>query len=142
MFLPSLDFKISKSSLYVILRFKLEPSITLDSIPKIFDTCWVVSCESIISSPLRRYAFSKISRVNNCIFAKINNPDDDLIYAILIKNFSDKQVRIKKNYIEYIIKNIDRSYEKIYEFINEIDQTSLKKKRPIDLKIIKEVLKK
>ena len=83
-----------------------------------------------------------ISRLNNCIFAKINNPDDDLIYAILIKNFSDKQLQIKKNYIEYIIKNIDRSYEKIYEFINKIDQTSLKKKRPIDLKIIKEVLKK
>ena len=83
-----------------------------------------------------------ISRLNNCIFAKIDNPDDDLIYAILIKNFSDKQLQIKKNYIEYIIKNIDRSYEKIYEFINKIDQTSLKKKRPIDLKIIKEVLKK
>ncbi len=83
-----------------------------------------------------------ISRLNNCIFAKIDNPDDDLIYAILIKNFSDKQLQIKKNYIEYIIKNIDRSYEKIYEFINNIDQISLKKKRPIDLKIIKEVLKK
>ena len=83
-----------------------------------------------------------ISRLNNCIFAKIDNPDDDLIYAILIKNFSDKQLQIKNNYIEYIIKNIDRSYEKIYEFINKIDQTSLKKKRPIDLKIIKEVLKK
>ena len=82
------------------------------------------------------------SRLNNCLFAKIENPDDDLIYAILIKNFSDKQLQIKKNYIEYIIKNIDRSYEKIYEFINKIDQTSLKKKRPIDLKIIKEVLKK
>ncbi len=83
-----------------------------------------------------------ISRLNNCIFAKIDNPDDELIYAILIKNFSDKQLQIKKNYIEYIIKNIDRSYEKIYEFINKIDQTSLKKKRPIDLRIIKEVLKK
>ena len=82
-----------------------------------------------------------ISRLNNCIFAKIDNPDDDLIHAILIKNFSDKQLQIKKKNIEYIIKNIDRSYEKIYEFINKIDQTSLKKKRPIDLKIIKEVLK-
>ena len=83
-----------------------------------------------------------ISRLNNCIFAKIDNPDDDLIYAILIKNFSDKQVQIKKNYIEYIIKNIDRSYEKIYEFINKIDQTSLKMKKPIDFKTIKEVLNK
>ena len=80
------------------------------------------------------------SRLNNCIFAKINIPDDELIYAILIKNFSDKQVKINKKYIEYIIKNIDRSYEKIYEFIHKIDQTSLKRKKPIDLKTIKEEL--
>ena len=64
------------------------------------------------------------------------------MFAILIKNFSDRQITIEKKFIEFIIKRIDRSYEKIYEFIDKIDQTSLKKKRPIDLKIIKEVLKK
>ncbi len=83
-----------------------------------------------------------VSRLNNCIFAQINLPDDDLIFAILVKNFSDKQLQINKKYIEYIIKNIDRSYEKIYEFINKIDQTSLKMKKPIDFKTIKEVLNK
>ena len=82
-----------------------------------------------------------LSRLNNCIFAEINIPDDELIFAILLKNFSDKQIQIKKKYIEYIIKNIDRSYEKIYEFINKIDQTSLKRKKSIDLKLIKEALK-
>ena len=81
-----------------------------------------------------------LSRLNNCIFAEINIPDDELIFAILLKNFSDTQIQIKKKYIEFIIKNIDRSYEKIYEFIIKIDQTSLKRKRPIDLKTIKEVL--
>tara|TARA_S200000501_G_scaffold348040_1_gene362926 strand:- start:214 stop:876 length:663 start_codon:yes stop_codon:yes gene_type:complete len=82
-----------------------------------------------------------LSRLNNCIFAEINIPDDELIFAILLKNFSDKQIQIKKKYIEFIIKNIDRSYEKIYEFINKIDQTSLKRKKSIDLKLIKEALK-
>ncbi len=83
-----------------------------------------------------------LSRLNNCIFAKINIPDDELIFAILLKNFSDKQIQINKKYVEFIIKNIDRSYEKIYEFINKIDQSSLTNKKPIDLKIIKEVLRK
>ena len=40
-----------------------------------------------------------LSRLNNCIFAEINIPDDELIFAILLKNFSDKQIQIKKKYI-------------------------------------------
>ena len=82
-----------------------------------------------------------LSRAKNCLFAKIEKPDDDLMYAILIKNFSDRQIVIEKKFIEFIIKRIDRSYEKIYEFIYKIDEISLKKKKSIDFKIIKEALK-
>ncbi len=81
-----------------------------------------------------------LSRAKNCLFAKIEKPDDDLMYAILIKNFSDRQIVIEKKFIEFIIKRIDRSYEKIYEFIYKIDEISLKKKKSIDFKIIKEAL--
>ena len=81
-----------------------------------------------------------LSRAKNCLFAKIEKPDDDLMFAILIKNFSDRQITIEKKFIEFIIKRIDRSYEKIYEFIYKIDEISLKKKKSIDFKIIKEAL--
>jgi len=80
------------------------------------------------------------SRSKNCIFAKIENPDDELMFAILLKNFSDRQITIEKKLIDFIIKHIDRSYGKIYEFIYKIDEISLKKKKSIDFKIIKEVL--
>ena len=82
-----------------------------------------------------------VSRTKNCLFAKIESPDDDLIFAILLKNFSDRQITIEKKFIDYIIKHIDRSYGKIYEFIYKIDEISLKKKKSIDFKIIKEALK-
>ena len=82
-----------------------------------------------------------VSRTKNCLFAKIENPDDELIFAILLKNFSDRQITIEKKLIDFIIKHIDRSYEKIYEFIYKIDEISLKKKKSIDFKIIKETLK-
>ena len=65
----------------------------------------------------------------------------DRIFAIILKNLSDRQISIDKKFIEYIIKRIDRSYSKISEFIYKIDEISLKKKKPIDLKTIKEVLK-
>tara|TARA_B100000700_G_scaffold228666_1_gene252648 strand:- start:601 stop:1266 length:666 start_codon:yes stop_codon:yes gene_type:complete len=80
------------------------------------------------------------SRSKNCLFAKIESPDDDLIFAIILKNFSDRQIKIEKKIIDFIISRIDRSYRKIYEFIYKIDELSLKKKKPINLKTIREIL--
>ena len=81
-----------------------------------------------------------VSRARNLLYAKINPPDDDLIFAIILKNFSDRQIKIEKKIINFIISRIDRSYRKIEEFIYKIDELSLKKKKPINLKTIKEIL--
>jgi len=81
------------------------------------------------------------SRVNSCISIGIKLPDDNLISVILAKNFSDKQISIEKKQIDYIIKRIDRSYEKISKFISVLDKYSLKKGSPVSLKLIKEVIK-
>ena len=80
------------------------------------------------------------SRAKNFLLQSIEKPDDDLIFALLVKNLSDRQISIEKKLINYVIKRIDRSYSKIFEFIYKIDEMSLKKKKSINLKIIKEVL--
>ena len=80
------------------------------------------------------------SRSKNFLLANIEKPDDDLIFAIILKNLSDRQILIEKKLLEFIIKRIDRSYSKIFDFIYKIDEVSLKRKKPIDFKIIKEVL--
>ena len=80
------------------------------------------------------------SRAKNFILLKIEKPDDELIFAIILKNLSDRQISLDNKFIEFIIKRIERSYSKIYDFIYKIDQLSLKKKKSIDFKIIKEVL--
>ena len=79
------------------------------------------------------------SRSKNCLYAEIQNPDDELLFAIILKNFSDRQIKIEKKIINFIISRIDRSYRKIDEFIYKIDELSLKKKKPINLKTIKEI---
>ena len=78
--------------------------------------------------------------VHNLILQNIDKPDDELIFAIILKNFSDRQIKLEKKIIEFIINRIDRSYGKIYDFIYKIDELSLKKKKPINLKTIKEIL--
>ena len=80
------------------------------------------------------------SRTNNFLLQSIKKPDDDLLFALILKNLSDRQISLEKKLINYIIKRIDRSYGKIFDFIYKIDEMSLKKKKSIDLKIIKEVL--
>ena len=80
------------------------------------------------------------SRSKNCLFAKIDKPDDELMFALILKNFSDRQIEIDKKFIDFIIKRIDRSYGKISDFIYKIDELSLKSKKPIDFKTIKEIL--
>ena len=81
-----------------------------------------------------------LSRSKNFILQTIEKPDDELIFALLLKNFSDRQISLEKKLITYIIKRIDRSYGKIFDFIYKIDEISLKRKKSIDLKIIKEIL--
>jgi chromosomal replication initiation ATPase DnaA len=81
------------------------------------------------------------SRINNCLFVEIGAPDDELIYALIVKNFSDRQINIDKKIIEYIIKRINRSYKDIFLFIYKVDQLSLQKGKPINLSIIKKILK-
>ena len=80
------------------------------------------------------------SRFSSFIDIGIDLPTDDLLRVILTKNFSDKQITISKKNIEYILNNIDRSYEKVEMFSNSIDQTSLEKRQPISLQLIKKTL--
>ena len=80
------------------------------------------------------------SRSKNFLLQNIDKPDDELLFALILKNLSDRQISIDKKLIDYIIKRIDRSYGKIVDFIYKIDEVSLKKKRSINLRTIKEVL--
>ena len=80
------------------------------------------------------------SRSKNFLLSNIEKPEDDLMFALILKNLSDRQITIDKKLINFIIKRINRSYGKIHDFIYKIDEISLKRKKPIDFRIIKEAL--
>ena len=80
------------------------------------------------------------SRAKNFLIQDIQKPDDELIFALLIKNLSDRQILIEKKLLNYIVKRIHRSYSKIFDFIYKIDEMSLKKKKSININLVKEIL--
>ena len=99
----------------------------------------------IISSPtsIKKFKTELVdlgSRFSSFVDVGIDLPTDDLLRVILTKHFSDKQIQISERNIEYILKNIERSYEKINNFSNSIDSLSLTKAQPVKLQLIKKVL--
>ncbi len=139
----------------VFFKFKTKEALIIENLnenisEKLLFSLWNVALQDnkylLITStkPINLYKFKLkdlISRVNSSLIIGIKLPSDDLISVILAKNFSDKQIKVEKKHIDYIIKRIDRSYEKISQFILTLDKYSLKKGSPFGLKMIKEVLK-
>ena len=80
------------------------------------------------------------SRAESFMNLGIELPTDDLLRVIISKSFSDKQIEITPKISEYIIKNIERSYEKVFKFIKEIDDLSLSSGKSININLIKKVL--
>jgi len=135
-------------------KIKIHENIILEDLDKNIDEKLLYSLFNIVdlenkyiivtsNIPIVNIEFSLTdlkSRAKNFILQNIEKPDDNLIFALILKNLSDRQISIDKKLIDFIIKRIHRSYSKIFDFIYKVDELSLKKKKPIDLKIIKEVL--
>ena len=156
-------FKIKSNAFYIISKnindqtikqIKLSNNIIIEDLDESIDEKLLYSIFNLVEQDNKYLLISSIkpidimkfslpdlvSRLKNCIIAKIEQPDDDLIYAIILKNFSDRQIKLDNKIIDYIIKRIARSYSKMHEFIYKIDELSLKKKKSINFKIIKEIV--
>ena len=156
-------FKSKSNALYLdgknineqtIKKIKLSNNIIIEDLEESFDEKLLYSIFNLVEQDNKYLLISSIksidtmkftlpdliSRLKNCIIAKIEQPDDDLIYAIILKSFSDRQIKLDNKIIDYIIKRIARSYSKMHEFIYKIDELSLKKKKSINFKIIKEII--
>jgi chromosomal replication initiation ATPase DnaA len=81
-----------------------------------------------------------ISRLNSLVAVVITNPSDDLFSQILTKMLSDKQINITPKEVNFILKNIERSYDAASKFVKNLDELSLLYKKKINTKIINQAL--
>ena len=82
------------------------------------------------------------SRINSFVFIGIELPTDDILKVIITKTLSDKQISISPKLTDFIINNIERSYQKMFKFIKEVDELSLSTGKSININLIKKVLEK
>ena len=80
------------------------------------------------------------SRLRAIQVVAITRPDDKLVASLLVKFFSDRQLRIDLDVIDYLVPRIDRSFDSIYEQVKYIDSRALMCKRKITIPFVREVL--
>ncbi len=80
------------------------------------------------------------SRINSFLYIGIELPTDDLLKVIISKTFSDKQISINPKISDFIINNVERSYEKLFKFLKDVDEMSLSTGKSININLIKKVL--
>tara|TARA_Y100000768_G_C23963273_1_gene676545 strand:- start:597 stop:1253 length:657 start_codon:yes stop_codon:yes gene_type:complete len=82
------------------------------------------------------------SRINSFLYIGIELPNDDLLKVIISKTLSDKQISINPKILDFIINNVERSYEKMFKFLKDVDELSLSTGKSININLIKKVLNK
>lgn len=80
------------------------------------------------------------SRLNIVPATEIKSPDDDLLSALLVKLFVDRQIMPSPEIINYILANMQRTFAYARQLVQEIDNISLIRKRAISIPLIKEAI--
>ena len=81
-----------------------------------------------------------VSRLEAMNTASIEEPDDTLMEALIIKLFNDRQISVKPKTVNFLMQRIERSYLGVSEIIELIDKVSLSQKKSISIKLIKDLI--
>ena len=57
-----------------------------------------------------------------------------------MKYFSNAQVQVDKNVIGYLLKRVDRDYQKLYNILEKINILSLQRKSKITTHLIRDIM--
>lgn len=80
------------------------------------------------------------SRMNIVPAIAINEPDDELLSALLVKLFFDRQIVPAPELIKFILNNMQRSFAYARRLVAEIDTLSLARKRAVSTALVKEAI--
>lgn len=80
------------------------------------------------------------SRIEASIIAKLHPVDDDLLGAILIKMFADRQIYFSDKLLTYVLSRVERSYTAAKLFVEEVDSKAMTESRVIGKRLVRDIL--
>lgn len=101
--------------------------------------CSVLLTSALLPSQLPIKLADLRSRIKAFPSLAIEAPDTELLHAVLIKQFTDRQLRISSDAINYILSRIERSFTAITDIAARLDKKALEEKRNITIPLIREL---
>jgi chromosomal replication initiation ATPase DnaA len=80
------------------------------------------------------------SRLRAVLAVEIGLPDDALLAAVLIKLFADRQLRVEREVVPYLVKHMERSFAAAAETAARLDSMSLSNRRAITVPVARQLL--
>lgn len=80
------------------------------------------------------------SRLTSCPLARIAPPDDEVLAAVLVKLFSDRQVRVEPRVIAYLASHMERSFAEARRLVARLDARALAGGQAITVPLARGVL--
>jgi chromosomal replication initiation ATPase DnaA len=81
-----------------------------------------------------------MSRLRAATTAAIRPPDDALIAAVLMKLFSERQLRVGEEVVSYLITHMERSLDAARVVVAAADRAALSVNRPVTVPLVRDVL--
>jgi chromosomal replication initiation ATPase DnaA len=67
-------------------------------------------------------------------------PDDALIEAVMIKQFSDRQLRVGPDVIAYLVPRVERSLAAVRDVVTSLDRAALAERRAVTVPLARQIL--
>ena len=73
------------------------------------------------------------SRMRSVNMARIDLPDDDLLYALLDKYFADRQMLASPSLLTYLVGRMERSFSAVQHIASALDSRSMAERKPLSV---------
>ena len=80
------------------------------------------------------------SRLKALSGAGISAPDDDLLAALMVKLFRDRQLLVGEDVVLYLVARMERSFAAVADIVAAIDSAALERGRPVTVPLAREIL--
>lgn len=80
------------------------------------------------------------SRLRAIPIAEIHEPDDELLAALLVKQFADRQLALDPSVLAYLVPRMERSARALRKLVDALDKKSMADRRRITVKLARDVL--
>jgi DnaA regulatory inactivator Hda len=80
------------------------------------------------------------SRLNALPVAEIGPPDDELMAALVVKLFADRQLQVGTDVVSFMVTRMERSFAAARALVAAVDARALESRRAVTVPLVREVM--